>query len=142
MNPYPINKDVILDCGGEIIEDLEESLDDDEKMKKILDDQGSLCKKHSAQELVNIDDFAEEERSSIHNVNIALEGSIEKDNEETTVRMQEKDVSGDIMELKVESLSGNLEDFCGGAAFSISQFVYSPGRLYWKWSREDKWQES
>ena len=43
--------------------------------------------------------------------NIALEDSVEKGFGKTTVRNQDRQVNGDIMEQKVVDLSGNLEDF-------------------------------
>ena len=57
VNPYPINEEDVLDCDGEILEQLEESLDDHEKLLSLLEDSYSLCNIHNAQ--VNLSRYKE-----------------------------------------------------------------------------------
>ena len=53
MNPYPISKEDIEDCCGEIAEDFEDSMDDHEKLVSILDYQGNYCTEHCKTKQVN-----------------------------------------------------------------------------------------
>ena len=57
VNPYPINEEDVLDCDGEVPEQLEESLDDHEKLLSLLEDSYSLCNIHNAQ--VNLSRYKE-----------------------------------------------------------------------------------
>ena len=64
----------------------------------------------------------EEQRSPVRSFNIALEDSVEKGFGKTTVRNQDRQVNGDIMEQKVVDLSGNLEDFLEKQSFPVRNF--------------------
>ena len=46
MHPHPITEDDILDFIGVIPEQFEDSLDDQEKLMKILDEFESMCSVH------------------------------------------------------------------------------------------------
>ena len=107
VNPYPINRDDILDCGGEIIEDLEDSLDEHDKLLEILDDQENLCKLHSAHGMVKT--F----RCQIMDQEVSLNQLEYK----LTEGMQ---IDGDLMEQEEKDLSREFGEFCGGSSFSSS----------------------
>ena len=47
VNPHPLNREDILCCKGEILDDFEESLNDHEKLIEMLEDQENFCKLHS-----------------------------------------------------------------------------------------------
>ena len=49
VNPYPINEEDLIDCGGVIPEQFEESLDDHEKLLDLLTGTETMCKSHSDQ---------------------------------------------------------------------------------------------
>jgi hypothetical protein len=105
VNPYPINRDDILDCGGEIIEDLEDSLDEHDKLLEILDDQEILCKLHSAHGMVK----------TFRCLIIDQEVSLNQLEYKLTEGMQ---INGDLMEQEEKDLSREFGGFCGGASFS------------------------
>ena len=105
VNPYPINRDAILDCGGEIIEDLEDSLDEHDKLLEILDDQEILCKLHSAHGMVK----------TFRCLIIDQEVSLNQLEYKLTEGMQ---INGDLMEQEEKDLSREFGGFCGGASFS------------------------
>ena len=54
MNPYPINKEDVLDSNREVEEDFENCLDDHEKLRSILEDQENVCQVHMKMETVNL----------------------------------------------------------------------------------------
>ena len=53
VNPYPISKEDIEDCCGELAEDFEDSVDDHEKLISILDYQENFCTAHGKTNQVN-----------------------------------------------------------------------------------------
>jgi len=53
VSPYPISKEDIEDCCGEIVEDFEDSMDDHEKLESVLDYQDNFCTEHSKTDGVN-----------------------------------------------------------------------------------------
>ena len=53
VNPYPISKEDIEDCCGEIAEDFEDSMDDHEKLVSMLDYQENYCMEHCKTKRVN-----------------------------------------------------------------------------------------
>ena len=59
----------------------------------------------------NLEDFLMEQCSPSSKFNIAMEDSDDRVSVRTTVRNQDRQVNGDIMEQKERNLSGNLDDF-------------------------------
>ena len=49
-NPHPIIEEDIIDCNGEVEDDLESSLDDHQRLNSILESQGKACRVHMEQE--------------------------------------------------------------------------------------------
>ena len=87
-----------MDCGGEIIEDLEDSLDEHDKLLEILDDQENLCKLHSAHGMVKT--F----RCQIMDQEVSLNQLEYK----LTEGMQ---IDGDLMEQEEKDLSREFGEF-------------------------------
>ncbi len=100
-----------MDCGGEIIEDLEDSLDDHEKLLELLNDQENLCKLHSAHGLVKT--F----RCLIMDQEVSLNQLVYKLTEDSTGIQ----INGDLMGL---DLSGNLEDFAEEPRSPFGIWIY------------------
>ena len=113
VNPYPINGEDIMDCNGEIEEELEDLLDNHEKLRSVLEDQENLCQLKRTNEMVklfksiifdegtimdqlkprevgNVDGMAEECKSPICDTNKTLDEEVVM-TRKTTVRIANKE---------------------------------------------------
>jgi len=126
VNPFPINGEDIMDCNGEIEEELEDLLDNHEKLRSVLEDQENLCQLKRTNEMVksffdegtimdqfkprevgNVDGIAEECKSPICDTNKTLD----EENvmtRKTTVRIANKE------ERMYESCAGLIKVLCQG----------------------------
>ena len=71
INPYPINEEDLMDCGG-IIPEQFESLDDHEKLLDLLTGTDTMCKAHSNQ--VRIQEYCETQDNlqSVHRAQVPI----------------------------------------------------------------------